>query len=160
MADHQAVDSLQLRIVGDDDFPILYEHQLDIDANRMAAVVPRDWQAFQSQWNKIISDPTVVARAIVVDDQVVGQIGCFQSDGQDCVGYWIGKGFWSRGFASRALKLLLEEVKARPLHARVATHNIGSIRVLEKNGFKIVGYEHSSATERYLECEGAILVLE
>lgn len=75
------------------------------------------------------------------------------------VGYWVDRACWGRGIASRALAMFLDEVIARPLHARVATTNLGSIRVLEKCGFVITGYEHSPATERYLECEEAILML-
>jgi RimJ/RimL family protein N-acetyltransferase len=57
--------------------------------------------------------------------------------GQRKVGYWIGKEFWGRGIATRALALFLAEVSERPLYASVATSNVGSIRVLEKCGFTI-----------------------
>src|SRR5262249_40355475 len=123
MTDRPSSSSLYLRKIGETDLPILFEQQLDADANRMAAVKPRDWDAYQTMWLKILDDPTVVARAIVVDDGVVGQIGCFRSDDQDCVGYWIDRAEWGRGYASQALKLLLEDLTIRPLHARVATHN-------------------------------------
>ena len=42
------------------------------------------------------------------------------------------------GVATRALALMLEEVTARPVHAHVVAHNLGSIRVLEKCGFRRV----------------------
>jgi RimJ/RimL family protein N-acetyltransferase len=51
------------------------------------------------------------------------------------VGYWIGREFWGRGLATRALAELLGMVNARPLHAYVAKSNVASIRVLEKCGF-------------------------
>ena len=37
--------------------------------------------------------------------------------------------------------MLLREVTERPLYARVATSNAGSIRVLEKCGFTTIGSE-------------------
>ena len=43
--------------------------------------------------------------------------------------------WWGRGVATRALALLVDEVSVRP-HAYVAAHNVGSIRVLEKCGFR------------------------
>ncbi len=52
------------------------------------------------------------------------------------VGYWIGKEYWGRGIASEALRLYLVEELQRPLLATVAEHNTGSIRVLEKAGFR------------------------
>jgi len=43
--------------------------------------------------------------------------------------------WWGRGVATRALALLVDEVSVRP-HAYVAAHNVGSIRVLGKCGFR------------------------
>ena len=40
-----------------------------------------------------------------------------------------------RGVATAALGLFVAEVAERPLFAFVAASNVGSIRVLEKNGF-------------------------
>jgi RimJ/RimL family protein N-acetyltransferase len=51
------------------------------------------------------------------------------------MGYWIGREFWGRGVATTAVRLYLTEVTERPIHAFVALHNVGSQRVLEKNGF-------------------------
>ena len=61
-------------------------------------------------------------------------------DGKHLVGYWLGREFWGQGLATRALRELVDELE-RPLYAEVATTNIGSIRVLEKCGFKVVGSE-------------------
>ena len=47
--------------------------------------------------------------------------------GDTLVGYWIGREYWGKGVASRALALFLMEVDERPLHAYVATHNAGSL---------------------------------
>lgn len=58
-------------------------------------------------------------------------------DGEREVGYWIGKRYWGRGVATRALSEFLREVPERPLFAHVATHNLGSLRVLEKCGFTV-----------------------
>ena len=74
------------------------------------------------------SDPLAV--------EMAGNIGCWPDDGQYFLGYWIGRVWWGRGVATQALDLLLEEVPVRPLHAHVAAHNTGSIRVLEKCGFR------------------------
>jgi RimJ/RimL family protein N-acetyltransferase len=66
---------------------------------------------------------------------------------------------WGRGIASRALELLLELVPARPLHARAASDNIASLRVLRKAGFEIIGAEISYASARKCEIEETILRL-
>ena len=156
---NRRVPSVSLRDVVADDIPALCQHQLDPDASNMAAVYPRDAETFNAHWAKILGDASVVAKAILVDAVLVGYISCFNMDGQDAVGYWIAKEHWGRGIATRALALLLEEVPTRPLHARVATHNVGSIRVLERCGFSITGYEQSPGTERYVACKEAIILI-
>ena len=151
---------VSLRPILEADLPFLFQMQLDPEANAMAAVIPRNEEAYFPLWRNILNDSSVVPQAILLDGELVGQVSMFHSDGQACVGYWIAKDHWGKGIASRALPLLLQEVTIRPLHSRVAKHNVASLRVLEKAGFKIVGFEHSPGTERYLACEEAILILE
>jgi hypothetical protein len=45
----------------------------------------------------------------------------------------------------------------RLLHARAASDNMGSLRVLQKSGFKIIGTENSSAPGHNSQIEEAIL---
>ncbi len=138
---------------------MLFRHQLDPQANRMAVARPRDLATFTTHWSKILGDPGVVVRAIIADERLAGTISCFRSDGQDMVGFWIARDYWGRGIATRAMGLLLEQVEARPLHARAARSNPASIRVLERNGFVITGYRMSPANDRFPACEEAVLVL-
>lgn len=150
---------VQLRDVEPGDLPTLFQHQLDPEANRMAVANARDERAFNAHWAKVLGDPTVVAKAILVDGCVVGDINRFQLDGQDSVGYWIAREHWGRGIATRALGLLLEQVATRPLYARVATSNVASLRVLDHCGFVVTSYQLTPASERFPECEEAFLVL-
>ena len=98
-------------------------------------------------------------RAVFLDGQMVGYISCFPMDGEDHVGYWIDRAYWGMGIASRALHLLLGEVTKRPLVATAATSNGASLRVLQKCGFVVEEVRHAPATDRYPECEEAVLVL-
>ncbi len=152
-------ESIHLRDVCADDLALLFQYQLDPDANRMAAVIPRDSEAFYAHWTRVLGDRRIVAKAILVGDLVVGHISCFSMDGKDWIGYWIAKEYWGQGIATRSLALLLEQIQIRPLHARVARNNAASIRVLERCGFTIIGYHTSPADDRFLECEEATLIL-
>jgi RimJ/RimL family protein N-acetyltransferase len=151
--------SVRLRSIESRDLPTLFEFQLDPEANRLAATHSRNSDEFDAHWWKVLNDPSVTVRAIVVGDALAGSISCFKSDGLDSIGYWIGTEFWGRGVATQALSLLLDQVLIRPLQARVAATNVASIRVLQKCGFEIVGYQHSPGDDRYQECEEAILEL-
>ena len=130
-----------IRDVTEADLPIFFEQQLDPDATEMAAFPSRDRDAFMAHWAKIMADQSNIMKTIVFDGQVAGNIVGWEGSGEWEVGYWIGKEYWGKGIATKALLLLLDIVKTRPLYAHVARHNIGSRRVLEKCGFKVIGEE-------------------
>jgi len=133
-----------LRAVTKDDLPTLFEHQSDPESNRMAAFPPRDRDAFGAHWVKILADPKVLTRAISVDGVLAGYVLSFERFGKREVGYWIAREHWGRGIATRALAAFLLLDPVRPLYARVATHNTGSIRVLQKCGFAVTDEEDGS----------------
>ena len=128
-----------LREIGQGDLPVLFEQQNDPAALEMAAFPARGREEFIAHWTNILSDEAVIKRAIVVGDRVAGYVTCWEQSGERLVGYWLGREYWGRGIATGALSELLLEVDFRPLHALVAEHNAGSIRVLEKCGFERSG---------------------
>jgi RimJ/RimL family protein N-acetyltransferase len=131
-------DNVRLRDVEPNDLPVFYEQQLDPDATRMAAFPARDRATFVAHWERnILGNPDAIAQTILVDDEVAGNIGSWSQESIRLVGYWIGKEYWGRGVATRALTAFLHHVTERPLHAHVVEHNVGSIRVLEKCGFTV-----------------------
>lgn len=150
---------VRIRPVEPNDLPTLFEFQLDSESNQMAFTHPRSKEEFDCHWDKSLSDPKVVARAVVAHDSLAGCIACFDSENKHYIGYWIGKKFWGQGITTAALKLLLAEIDIRPLHSRVAITNVASVRVLEKCGFQEVGREWSPASNRFIECEEVIMEL-
>jgi RimJ/RimL family protein N-acetyltransferase len=88
------------------------------------------------------ADPEQVF-AVMAGDVLTGMIGMLDgADGEKEIGYWIGRIFWGRGYASSAVRLLVEEAQRRGisrLHAYVFPDNPASMRVLEKNGFVRTG---------------------
>ena len=118
---------------------------------------PDDRTAFDAHMARVRSLPDVTMRAVTCDNDLVGSIAAFDLDGRTEVTYWIDRAAWGRGIASRALELLLDLVPARPLYARAASDNAGSLRVLQKSGFKVVGTENSFAPGRNSNIEETIL---
>jgi RimJ/RimL family protein N-acetyltransferase len=127
---------VRLRSVVDEDLDVFFDHQVDPKAIEMAAFPARDKDQFAAHWAKIRADDTKVVRTILADGMVAGNIGSWQQDGQRLLGYWIGREHWGRGVATAALASFVDELSTRPLYAHVAVHNVGSIRVLEKCGFR------------------------
>jgi len=134
--DRERAGEVSLRAVEDSDLDVLFDHEADRGAAEMAAFPARDRERFDAHWAKIRLDDTKVSRTVVVDGLVAGRVNSWQDDGRWLVGYWIGREYWGRGVATRALTLLLSEVPGRPVYAHVAAHNAGSIRVLQKCGFR------------------------
>jgi RimJ/RimL family protein N-acetyltransferase len=155
--------NILLRDVRDEDLPVFFEQQLDRDANDMAAFTarnPQDRDAFMAHWSRILGDERIIKKSIVVDGRLAGHVLSFEQFGEREVSYWIGKEYWGRGIATKALTLFLEELKVRPLYARAAKDNVASLRVLAKCGFTIVSEDRGFANARGAEIEECVLKLE
>lgn len=156
-------DDLYLREVIEDDLPLFFDFQLDPEANYMAAFIakdPTDRKAFTAHWNKILGDPTCIIRTIVYDGRVVGSVSSYEESGKPEVTYWIGRAYWGKGIATRALTaFLIQANTTRPIFARVAQDNVGSRRVLQKCGFVVIGEMKGFANARGQEIVELLLEL-
>jgi RimJ/RimL family protein N-acetyltransferase len=153
-----------LRDVTESDLPIFFEQQLDPAANQMAAFTakdPADRAAFTAKWARILDDDTITKRTILFGGRVAGSVSSFMApwSGQLEVTYWLGREYWGRGIATKALTEFLGHLKARPVYARAAKDNIASIRVLAKCGFTISGHDKGFANARGEEVEEVVLRL-
>lgn len=92
-----------------------------------------------AHWAKIMADDTIMIKTILFTGQIAGHILSHGWFGQLEISYWIGKEYWRKGIATKALTVFLGQQKVRPLYARAVKDNIASIRLLEKCGFTIVG---------------------
>ncbi|MFT3830336.1 MAG: GNAT family N-acetyltransferase [Opitutaceae bacterium] len=156
-------ESVTLREVESSDLETFYRQQLDPEANWMAAFVgidPRDRAAFDAHWGKILQAPRITQRTILAADQIAGHVACFPDGEKLEVTYWLGREFWGRGIATRALAQLLRLVVVRPIFARTAADNRRSLRVLEKCGFRIMGTDKGFANGRGAETEEYLLRLD
>jgi RimJ/RimL family protein N-acetyltransferase len=142
--------SVELRPVREDDVEVFFEHQNDPVAARMASFPSRGSEEHRAHWARILDDERLVCRTIVVDGAVAGNVVSWEADDERLVGYWVGRAFWGRGVATAALSSFLEALPDRPLRARVATSNPGSIRVLEKCGFEVVGERRDGDVDELL----------
>src|SRR5689334_6799683 len=152
-----------LRPVRDDDLDALFEQTRDPEGVWMAAFTPKDPDdraRFDAHMSRILSAPDITHRAITCDGELVGSAASFVMDGHREVTYWVDRAMWGRGIATRALALLLELVPDRPIYARAASDNVGSLKVLARAGFMPIGTEVSFAAGRNAEIEETILRLD
>ena len=142
---------ITLREVTEQDVEVFFDFMQDKEQQWQAAFIaehPEDYTAHTNHWNKILADPANVNLTIELDGAVVGNIGRWWLDGVPQLTYWIGKQNANKGYATEALKLFLTIETNRPLEARCAFDNQGSIRVLEKNGFVLAGSDQYFSNAR------------
>jgi RimJ/RimL family protein N-acetyltransferase len=155
--------SVTLRELKPDDLDAVFAMMRDPQAVSMAAFTqrdPGDRAAFDAHQARIAADPSAVQRAVLLDGRLVGTIGSFVLDRGTEVTYWIDRAVWGQGIASRALEGYLLQVPTRPVFGRAASDNAGSLRVLQKAGFAVVGTGRSYAAGRGEEVEETVLRLD
>ena len=143
--------TVELREVEGADSDAVFAQMRDPEAVRMAAFTaddPDDRAAFDRHLTRLRTDPDITLRAITEDGHLVGTIASFRVGADTEVTYWVDRSAWGRGIASRALALFLDVVTVRPMYARAAEDNAGSLRVLRKAGFRDIGSERVYASTR------------
>ena len=88
---------------------------------------------------------------IFQDKKMIGGIGLSEFNNKSCqVGYWLGKKYWGNGFATEALKSILDfgfdQLNLEEIYAAYKIDNDGSKKVLAKCGFEYFRkkYEYDS----------------
>ncbi|MEU6005574.1 GNAT family N-acetyltransferase [Streptomyces sp. NPDC047453] len=150
-----------LREVHDSDLPVFFRQMNDPEALRMAAFTPKDpadHEAFEAHWRRLRAS-SVVLRTVLLDGDVVGSAAVYGEPGEREVTYWVDRAYWGRGVATAALRALLAEVPERPLYARAAADNAGSLRVLAKCGFRESARARGFAEARGEEIDEVVLSL-
>ncbi len=153
---------VSLRDVEEADLPTFFEHVQDPEAIRMAAFTPEDpsdRDAFMAHWTRLLANDSVIKRTVLRGNAVIGHIASWVQEGDREITYWVDRAHWGKGVATTALQLFRAEIAVRPLYARAAQDNIGSIRVLEKNGFEVVGEDRGYANGRSAEIDELVLKL-
>ena len=155
--------SITLTETTTDDLHLLFEFQLDEEANYLAAFTAKDISdkvAYLEKYTKHLADPTITMRTIKANDEIVGSVAKYMMEGDAEITYGIDKKYWRQGIATTALADFLKIELARPIFGRVAFDNYGSQKVLEKCGFIRIGSDRGFANARQAEIEEYIYKLD
>lgn len=151
-----------LRATRDGDIDALFRLRQDDEAIRMAAFTGpylTDRAAFDARWARLHADPSNRLVTIRADGEIVGDAGRWTDpDDGPMITYWIDRAHWGRGIATRAMRLFLD-TEPRPMGARAAADNTGSLAVLRKLGFIVVGHDRGFAAARNAEIDEVVLEL-
>lgn len=117
----------------------------DFEVARMTAAIPHPQLAIGAEGWILINLARRQEYVFAVDLSGEGMIGCIgahpgkRGAGTE-IGYWFGRPFWGRGYASEAVSAFVTEAaKYWPLAAGHFVDNPASGRVLEKTGFVYTG---------------------
>ena len=139
-------DGLELARIGTDEvFEFLPEIDTPFDA---AAWIERKIKRENPPLCHVMEERR--SSAVIGFCQVQHAVGDFENKFVYLVGFWLGREFWGRGYATEAVLEILNFMDARWIRrrtfAKVHPDNIASCRVLEKCGF-----ERCSPTPIYLD---------
>lgn len=99
-----------------------------------------DAEQFVAAVNRLDGEATFV---IALDAMPIGVCGVEPREGGPEIGYWIGVSHWGQGYATEAVRALIDHAFAdlahETLHAGTRVSNPASRRVLEKCGFQWTG---------------------
>ena len=153
---------VKLRKTEKSDLELLFQFQLDKEANHLAAFTskdPTDKEAYFEKFTRLLSDPTINMQTVKVNDEIAGSIAKFIVENNAEITYWIDRKFWGKGITTAALKDFLKMEHTRPIYGRTAFDNYGSQKVLEKCGFIKIGKDKGFANARQTEIEEYIYKL-
>lgn len=132
------------------DAPVIAELANDYEVAKMVATMPHpyaleDAYVFLDKIKEKFKAGKGHSLAISVGGDFAGMAGWFYNEDNVLeIGYWVGRKFWGRGIAGKAVELILDVIRkecpdATEVIAQYMTENPASGRVLEKNGFAIEG---------------------
>ena len=143
---------LRLRPSSPADAPAITPLISEWEVARHTARIPHPYpENGAEEWLALASAEREAGRglSLVIEERATGRlIGCIgleTGDEEDRleIGYWLGRPYWGRGYATEAVRALTAWALALPgvrqVHADVYPDNPASARVLEKAGFRQVG---------------------
>jgi len=149
--------TLRIELVNISDYRQIFDFEKDNRAFFESVLPPRAEDYYQYESFENIMDQLMTEQEngqfymylIRVSDKLIGRINLQISDEDNVkkaeVGYRIGEGYQGKGYATEAVKLIINEASAqlsiKEMVAGTAKSNIGSRKVLENNGFIHIGEE-------------------
>jgi RimJ/RimL family protein N-acetyltransferase len=118
----------------------------DFDVARMTARIPHPYTTADARAWLDTLDPSEVVRGIFRGRTLVGACGYTRAANASAeIGYWIGKPYWGRGYATESAAALVAHAFNGAGLARLTcghlVDNAASARVIAKLGFRRFGFD-------------------
>jgi len=135
----------------DDDSKRLYTLKvLELLTPAVTSSLPSEWQNLTSYedaskwWQQRIEESSFLSIQLKSNNEIIGFVFLYDDETQKTpldlhIGYLLGASYWAKGYGSELIKGLVNwaylDKHIHSLIGGVAINNIGSIKVMEKNGF-------------------------
>ncbi len=135
---------IKLRNFVESDLEALLEQANNFNVTKyLTDTFPSPYTKKDGEWWLSTGSKIGYTKVIEYKNNFVGSVGATPLVNEKrfsaCVGYWLGEGYWSKGIASKALKILTDDIFSNTeiirLYASVYSPNIASIKVLEKSDY-------------------------
>jgi [ribosomal protein S5]-alanine N-acetyltransferase len=144
------------------DAPALIALVDDWDVARMTGTIPHPYTAADAE-AFLTGNSDALVFAITRDDQFLGCCGATPRRGIIEIGYWLGRPFWGKGYATEAAAALIDHVqRTQPGETLEISHfvdNPASARVIAKLKCQPVGERLSPCRARGLDVRAVIYAL-
>lgn len=139
--------NLSLRYIDNDDLNDIARLANDRDIAKTMASLPYPYTLTDAKtWlDYVVRTESEHVFAIVNKKHFMGVVGLVleRDNNRAELGYWLGRQFWNKGFASGAVQMILgyafSVLNVNKVYAQAFGTNAASHKVLEKNGFVLEG---------------------
>ena len=142
MEDVLQTERLRLRKMHDDDAQSLYQIWANPRVAKYMNIEPFTTSAQALAMIRVINDaPYALRYSVLYENEIIGSAGFNDMNGASGVveiGYDLAEHYWRRGFGTEIVRALLTEATHHhytEVHAKIAPHNEGSIKLVEKLAF-------------------------
>jgi len=158
------MNDIAISLITEDDIRALYPLGNNKDVSWMSGgglIHPITYEEFRTQNSIAVSKAIGELQSYVIrwGDVVIGSVGYFRRtpDAPLEIGYWIGKDYWGKGIATKALMLAIDAMKKSGLtgtiFATTMVDNLASRHILSKCGFIEIGTVRFQSRARDMEVE-------
>ena len=163
--------NITICLITEDDIKALYPLGNNKEVSWMSGgglTYPLTYEEFRTKKTIALSKKVGEMQSYVIryNDIAVGSIGYFIREENTPleIGYWIGKSYWGKGIATKALTLAIEAMRADDITGTVVAtalvDNASSRHILIKCGFREIRLEKFMSLARGIEVEGAVHSIE
>lgn len=137
--------------IGDDNSKrLLTLKVIELLTPAVTSSLPNEWQNIASHeeashwWQQRIEESNLLSIRLKANNDIIGFIFLYGAQTQQMqldlhIGYLLGESYWAKGYGSELIKGLVSwaylNKRIQSLVGGVDVNNIGSIKVMEKNGF-------------------------